>query len=145
MKAFDPTNHNFAVLPDHTPLKKVRFYEYKSHACVDGTVDYNRLNYYLSQDEDFVTVWQGLLEPAMLDTLFEKSETPLIDYNESLFRGYIESEEQGEHILKALRLESMEPQILVETPEERIVCKTLEDHELECESAASSAEIAARH
>lgn len=124
---FDPLLHGFVILPKHRPPGEVRFYEWRNHACVDGTHDYHRLNGYLSQDRDFVTIWFGLLEPIFLDSWFQEAGLELPDYNEELFRGHIESEEQARHILKALRPHIWRPQILRPDPALHIVCELLED------------------
>lgn len=123
---FDPTRHGFLLLPDHRPAGEVNFYEYRNHARVDGAHDYHRLNLYLSQDDHYVTIWFGLLEEAFISELFPEGFDPPI-YDEPLFRGHIESAEQGRHILKALRPESWLPQILRRDPAHGVTCEILEN------------------
>lgn len=125
MKSFDPTAYGFVFLPDHTPAKGVRFYEHKTHPDIDGTPNYHRLNTYLSQDGAFVNIWHGCLEPIALEVFFQKMNVPFVEYDEPLFRGYIETKEEGEMILKALRVESMSPQIIEQTEDGKIACNLL--------------------
>ena len=125
IRPFDPLHHGFVLLPKHQPPGDVKFYESRNHACVDGTHDYRRLNGYLSQDGEFFTIWFGLLEPIFLESWFQEAGIALPEYNEDLFRGHIESEEQARHILKALRPNLWHPQILRSDPTHRIVCETL--------------------
>ena len=61
-KPFDPTEHGFVYLPEHQPASEIRFYEYRNHHRADGFHDYYRSNVYLSQDGEFVTIWDGVLE-----------------------------------------------------------------------------------
>jgi len=117
MNAFDPTAWNFVRLGDFTFPGCVAVYEYGNHATVDGRPNFLRINAYLSQDGEFVTIWRGLLEP-----LFTRSRLGFVQvpddfdfrssYQEDLFRGYIESHEAAQHILKALRLDTARPSIL---------------------------------
>jgi hypothetical protein len=80
-----------------------------SHPSVEGTPDFLRLNTYLSKDGAFVTVWYGLLEPmrteAELAGVGWISDMDLATaYQEYLFRGYIETDDQARVILRALRV-----------------------------------------
>lgn len=121
---FNPTRHGFVLLPNHQPPGGVRHYEYRNHAFADGIHNYHRLNLYLTQDGDFVTIWFGLLESIFLDELF--GDMPPPEYDEPLFRGHIESEEQARHILKALRPETWGAHHLRRDAEHGIVCEMLE-------------------
>ena len=125
VRDFDPLRHGFVLLPKHRPPGEVKFYEWRNHACVDGTHDYHRLNGYLSQDRDFVTIWFGLLEPIFLEGWFDEAGLELPEYNEDLFRGHIESDEQARQILKALRPNLWRPQILRSDPSRHIICESL--------------------
>lgn len=115
------------LLPTHRPPGDAKFYEWRNHARVDGTHDYHRLNGYLSQGGKFVTIWFGVLEPIFLESWFQEVGLELPEYNEELFRGHIESEEQALHILKALRPHTWLPQVLRSDPSQRIVCELLKD------------------
>lgn len=123
--AFDPTSHDFVFLSGFEPAKGVKFFEYRSHESVDGSKNLHRLNYYLSQDRQFVNIWYGCLDSMILDVVFEGNEDLAVGYDEPLFRGYIKSEEQGLHILRALRLGSQPPQLLKKTPEGKVLCESL--------------------
>jgi hypothetical protein len=123
---FDPTLHEFVLLPDHLPPGNVRFYEYRNHVCVDGKPDHHRLNVYLTQDGPFVTIWFGLLDNILAETLFRNHGMEPVNYDEPLFRGYIEFEVEATHILKALRIDRVFPQRLRSDPIKGIVCDPLE-------------------
>jgi hypothetical protein len=123
---FDPTMHDFVLLPDYRPPGNVRFYEYRNHVCVDGKPDYHRLNLYLTQDGHFVTIWFGVLDNILVEALFRDHGLEPVNYDEPLFRGYIESDVEARHILKALRVDRVYPQMLRAEPTKGIVCDTLE-------------------
>jgi len=123
--SFDPLLHGFVLLPAHRPAGDVCFYEYRNHAQADGVPDYHRLNLYLSQDGDYVTIWFGLLETAVLFELFGNDNKPPV-YDEPLFRGHIESAEQARHILRALRPGTWPSQILRRDPAQGVICEMLE-------------------
>lgn len=114
--AFNPTNHGFLKL-DFTFPGGVAVYERDLEGIDQSTHDTMRLNCYLSQDGDFVNVWDGLIDAHMTgislgfgdDLTFDFSQL----YEEPLFRGYIDDDETGLIILKALRLEQKTPNILV--------------------------------
>ena len=122
---FDPVTHGFVQLRDHRPPGGFRVYEYGNHRCVNGGHDFHRLNFYLSQDGAFVTIWSGLLEDVMVEAMFRDRGLAPVDYTETLFRGYIENDEQARHILKALRLDVGFPQILRADPTHGIICEAL--------------------
>jgi hypothetical protein len=125
LSRFDPLLHGFVLLPKHQPPGNVNYYEMGNHPSVDGIHDYHRLNGYLSQDGEFVTVWFGLLEPLLVVDWFHQAGVSPPQYNEDLFRGYIESDEQARHILKALSYRLWEPQILRRYPDGQIACEDL--------------------
>lgn len=123
---FDPARHGFVLLPDYQPPGGVKIYECRNHAHIDGRHNHHRLNGYLSQDGEFVTIWFGLLDGMILESLFLDKGLSLPDYNEGLFRGHIESEAQASQILKALRPSTWVPQILRSDPSQGIVCEILD-------------------
>src|SRR6185503_13799755 len=117
MSPFDPTASGFVRLRSFEFPGGVAVYEYANDAIVDGNADFLRINAYLSQDGDFVTVWRGLLEPLLAESRLGFVDLPddcdfHANYTEGLFRGYIDSEEAARHVLKGLRLESTPPQVL---------------------------------
>ena len=127
MNSFDPTTHHFIPLPSHNPAPGVKFYEYQNSVEVDGKPNYQRLNTYLSQDGDFVTVWYGPLESIFLQSFLEKLGIPFHDDEEKLFRGWIESNEQAVTILTALRFDKMRPHVYEQSAEGKIICRTLDE------------------
>jgi hypothetical protein len=125
IQRFDPIRVRFVLLQEYRPPGGVQFYEYRNGSCVDGQPDYRRLNLYLSKDHDFVTIWFGLLDKVFVESLFDDHGLEPVEYNEPLFRGHIESAEQGRQLLKALRPESVLPQILTVDPDKGIVCELI--------------------
>ena len=117
------------LLQDYRPPGDVRFYEYRNDSCVDGQHDYRRLNLYLSKDGDFVTIWFGLLEKVLVESLFHDHGLEPVDYDEPLFRGHIKSAEQARHILDALQPEDVLPQILIVDPNKGIRCELIKKDE----------------
>lgn len=131
MKSFDPLDFGFVKL--NLQNGSLCFYEYRSGDFCDGKMDRHRINVYLTQDGDFVTVWHGLFDPAFIDQkyfdLLEKfglgdfnfSE----NYNTPLLRAYIENKDQAEVILASLRFERFLPSIIQIDEERGIVCARL--------------------
>lgn len=125
-KPFDPTEHGFVYLPEHQPAPEVRFYEYRNHHLADGSHDYYRSNVYLSQDGEFVTIWDGFLESFFVDDrllshgLPEDGAKGSVSQCEGLFRGYVESEEAARWILKAMRFSNHAPQELQLRPDGKV-------------------------
>jgi hypothetical protein len=65
---FNPLDFGFDKLDlQHGSL---RFYEYRSGDFCDGKVNPHRINVYLTQDGDFVTVWDGLFDTAFVSQAF---------------------------------------------------------------------------
>ncbi|MEL6362231.1 MAG: hypothetical protein AAFR21_14230 [Pseudomonadota bacterium] len=126
--AFSPTHHGFFKL-DFTFPGGVTVYELDLVGIDQGAHDTLRLNCYLSQDGDFVTVWYGLLDAHMTEISLGFDHDPTFDfteqYEEPLFRGYIEDDKTGAVILKALRLEQKTPNVLVVPEQGRLECHAL--------------------
>lgn len=124
---FSPTEHGFVHLCDFDRGEGLEFYELRNHECVDGVVDFCRLNYYLSQDEDYVTVWQGCLEFVLMEARLGELALGDDNFHDQLFCGYIESVEQAGHILRALRALRMEsgPSLMVKGAGGRMECCSL--------------------
>jgi|GEM_PF-1253862 len=122
---FNPLNHNFTLLPGHNPAPDVKFFELKNHPDVTGETDYHRMNIYLSQDGEFVTIWHGLLESAFLLHLFQDIACDPPDYDEPLFRGYIKTAEEASAIRKSLRLGSFEPSKIEKAEGGKITCSSM--------------------
>jgi hypothetical protein len=126
MSKFDPEAAGFVLLRDYRMAPDVAVFEYRNHAVVDGQYDVLRINAYLTTSSDFVTIWYGLIEPSMVEGLFD---LPIKDldfqsmYCTPLFRGYIEDQRDAVVILDALRLKGYgAPQVLRGAP-----------HDLRCE------------
>lgn len=126
---FDPLAFGFVKLPlEHGSL---RFYEHHAGPFCDGTIDRHRITLYLTQDGDFVTVWHGLFDPFVVDQALQDAVASVCDfdfgdaYNTPLFRGYIETEEQAQVILKALRFEQFGPNVLRLDEDKRLCCDRL--------------------
>jgi hypothetical protein len=109
MEAFDPTQLGFARLEGFQFPGGVHVYEYRNHPAVDGVPNFLRLNFYLSRDGNYVTIWHGLLEPIAAEAKLANAGMPKdfdlhSQYDEPLFKGHIDSAEAAAHIFKALRI-----------------------------------------
>ncbi len=121
MQPFDPETAGFIRLRNFQIPGGVDVYEFRNHPVVDGKVDVLRINIYLSKDGSFVTIWNGLVEPVLAEGQFDIPELPSFQdmYCETLFRGYIEWNEDALVILKSLRIDSGRqsvPQLLAGAP-----------------------------
>lgn len=125
--SFDPITHGFVSLAEHRPPGGVQYYEFRNHVSVDGSADYRRLNLYLTQDGKFVTIWWGCLDDIFITTLFHDAGLEPSSYDEPLFRGHIESDEQARHILRALRLDGRFPQVLRRDASKGVVCEAADE------------------
>ena len=115
----------------------VSFYEFRNHPQVDGRADFLRLNFYMTTDGNYVTIWTGLLEAFGTEAEFESGRMASVElpdqfdfgsYNEDLFRGHIDSHEAAVHIFKALRIEKGAralPQVLTTGPDRKLRCECL--------------------
>jgi len=131
MSSFDPTASGFVKLLSFEFPGGVAVYEYANDAIVDGNPDFLRINAYLSKEGDFVTVWRGLLEPLFAGSRLGFVELPddcdfHKNYNEELFRGYIESQAAARHVIKALHLDSARPQVLSTGTDGKLRCDVIE-------------------
>jgi hypothetical protein len=137
---FDPTEFNFILLRDYRIPGDVSVYELQNHPIVDGSEDFLRLNIYLTKDLNYVTIWNGLLDPLVTGAKFgsgRMTSVKLSDafdfhcYNEDLFRGYIDSAETAKHIFKALRIGGghtrSPPQALTIGPDRKLRCDRIGD------------------
>jgi len=105
---FDPETTGFIRLRNFQIPVGIDIYELRNHAVVDGMVDMLRINIYMSKDGSFITIWNGLVEPMLAEGQFDIPDLPSFQviYCETLFRGYIERNEEALVILKALRIDS---------------------------------------
>ena len=117
MTTFDPAALTFIKLSSFEFPGGVAVYEYANHPAVDGNANLLRVNAYLSKDGDFVTIRRGLLEPSFAESKLGFVSLPedfdlRESYTEELFRGYVGSAEAAKHIIAALRLQAVPPQVL---------------------------------
>ena len=140
MTAFDPTHFNFTRLRDFKIAGDVPVYEYNNHPAVDGMKDFLRLNVYLAMDGNYVTIWHGLLEPMFTEAECSEGRLASVEkpveidffnlYNEDLFRGYIDSDEDARCIVKALRIGENGryalPQVLSRGANNKLRCDLME-------------------
>ena len=141
MEPFNPIRFGFVLLRDFEfpGGAGMQVYEFVNHPAVDGRPDFLRLNLYLTRDGNYVTIWFGLLEPIFTEAKLRddlKVEFPVDfdfhgSYDETLFRGYIDTAETATHIFKALRVEPSggryaKPQILGGGNDNRLRCDVME-------------------
>lgn len=126
---FDPTKHGFLKL-DFTFPGGVPVFERSLDGIDQKTHSKMRLNCYLSQDGDFVCVWDGLIDAYMTGVSLGFGDDPTFDfseqYEENLFRGYIADDVDGAVIIKALRLENRPPNTLIVPPSGKLECRLLQ-------------------
>jgi hypothetical protein len=122
---FDPTLHNFKKLPKKYHHKEITFYE-RDFGREMVEFDPCRTNVFLSQSQEFVTVWFGFFEPLFVEGKFSLPEGVDVHtmYQEPLFRGYIRSVANGAIILDALDLNWRVPSVLKER-DGKLVCEQL--------------------
>jgi hypothetical protein len=126
---FNPENHGFRKLDFTYAPGELAVYEYQVDGIDQSTHDFLRMAAYLTKDGSFVTIWNGLLDPFGAEHLIGIREHPELDsfnfkeqYDEQLFRGYIEDDETAALILKAVRIERFRPQILRRTEDGKFGC-----------------------
>ena len=129
MQPFAPEANGFIRLQNFQIPVGIDVYELRNHGFVDGKVDVMRINIYLSKDGSFVTIWNGLVEPMLAEGQFDIPDLPSFQdmYCETLFRGYMEWNEDALVILKALRIDGgrrSEPQRLAGAPND-LRCESL--------------------
>lgn len=128
MTSFDPTQHGFKKL-DHEFEGGLALYELILDGIDQSAHDQMRINVYLTQDGEYVTIWSGLIDSYMIE-LNLRAYVPddfsfKEQYDRDLFRGYIEDDEAGAIILKALRVEKQSPNVLTISDEGKLECHAL--------------------
>ena len=125
---FDPADFGFWKL--NANMDTLTFYELSDQPA-NGDVDHTKIAVYLSQDGNFVTVWQGLFDIAITESVLGLPEGFPINlreqYTTDLFRGYIPTNADAKVILEALRLTQYRPSWL-----------SYDNGELRCEVEARS-------
>jgi hypothetical protein len=129
---FDPTRFNFVQLEDFRFPGDVSVYEYKNHPAVNGKEDFLRLNLYLTMDNNYVTIWHGLLEPIFTEAECENGRLASVAKPEDFdFRGYVDSDEAAGYIFKALRVGEAQryllPQVLSRGTDDKLECDWLQE------------------
>lgn len=124
---FDPLKFGFNRVNMNPPGYTV--YEKDLGDLTKENPDFLRLNIFLSQDGDFVTVWAGLFDAAFAEGRLEFENSHLINfheqYHETRFRGYIKDNKTATIILKTLMLDNYYPSKLELDEEGRLCCNSL--------------------
>lgn len=107
-QAFQPEDFGFKKLS--LSNKSLHFFERDTGQFPIGKVNPRRLNIYLSQDGEYVTIWEGLFDPILLDaeilgTVPEELHDIFSSYNTQIYRGYISDAQTAQTILSSLRYE----------------------------------------
>ena len=129
MKKFDPKEHNFVRIERENPWN-ISLYEFNNTDSAGGKPDFCKLNIYLSKDGNFVKIWHGLFDAAIAEAELEQVEKPSQfdlseQYDTQLFRGYIDSNDNAEIILKSLHFEELVPQRLSGDDYNKIRCDAI--------------------
>ena len=85
MAPFDPTQFGFVLLGDFQVAGQVPVYEFNNHRVVGGSKDFLRLNLYLTKDEDYVTIWHGLLEPMFAEAELTEGRVVMVEKPADLY------------------------------------------------------------
>jgi len=124
--SFDPREFGFRRFKLHNDT--LHFFE-RDIGFDNPDPDMNRLNTYLSQDGEFVTIWWGLFDPFITESEFKGKVSDPLDfhqqYNNDLFRGFIQNREDAGVILKAIRYDKFKPQHLFIDDKNGLMCEFL--------------------
>ena len=112
---FKPEDFGFFLHTESIYPPQVQFYEL-DHPSIDKSVtkDWKRLNYFLSRDNDYVTIWYGPLDIILASLAYEEEygfELTAEQHIDDRFKGYIRTNAEAKVILEALRLKAF-PQYL---------------------------------
>ena len=115
MVPFNPEDFGFFLRTESLYPPEVAYYEY-DHPSIDKNIkkDWKRLNYFMSKDSDYVTLWYGPIDIILASSLYEEEfgfELSMEQHHEYHFRGYIQTNQEAEVILKALKIKAF-PQYL---------------------------------
>lgn len=125
--AFDPLEFGFKRVDMNPPGYTV--YEKDLGDLTKENPDFLRLNIFLSQDGDFVTVLAGLFDAAFADGRLEFENSHLISfheqYHETRFRGYIRDNKTAARVLETLKLDNYYPSKLEIDGEGRLCCNPI--------------------
>ena len=130
---FDPTTAGFRRIDFE--LQDVRHFEYAAPYLPIFDKDWTRLNGYLSQDVDFVTIWFGLLFSPLAEAelgLEENASFPLHEwYHEPLFQGYVTSQSFGEQVIASTRVTHRQAQRLTLSDDGKLMCSLIDVSEID--------------
>lgn len=112
---FRPEGFGFFLHQEELYPPEVQFYEL-DHPSIDKSItkDWKRLNYFMSRDNDYVTIWYGPLDIILASMAYEEEfgfELTMEQHVEYRFKGYIRTNEEAKVIFNALRIEAF-PQYL---------------------------------
>jgi hypothetical protein len=114
-QAFSPEAFGFFKRREELSPTEVEYYEC-DHSSIDKSIenDWKRLNYFLSKDGDYVTIWYGPIDIILASIAYEKEfgfELTVEQHMDDRFKGYIRTNEEAAIILRALRIKPF-PQYL---------------------------------
>jgi len=123
---FDPRDFGFRCFELHNDT--LHFFELD--LGFDNTKpDLHRLNTYLTQDGDFVTIWWGFFDAGMVQFEMEGKVPEGFNFKEQydteMFRGFIENKAEAEIILKSIRFDERKAQSIFWDDENRLSCEVL--------------------
>ena len=110
---FDPADLGFFRRTEDLYPPEVEYYEL-DHPDIDKRIpkDWKRYNVYLSKDNDYVTIWTGVIDLHLASFLYEDEygfELSYEQHHDLYFKGHIRSKEAGEVIWDALGLKRYQP------------------------------------
>ena len=125
---FNPEKHEFRKLDMDGPGDLVWF-----EKCFPGLgeagYDPLRLNVYLTRDHDYTTIWLGFIDSAIAEMKLGFFDDPSINFSEmyelTYFRGDIQDDAFGQHVLKAIRIERVVPNALRLNDNKQLECYSL--------------------
>ena len=114
-ESFKPEDFGFFLHKEKLYPPEVKFYEL-DHPSINKSVqkDWKRLNYHMSRDDDYITIWYGPLDIILASLAYKKEygfELTMEQHMDYRFKGYIRTNAEADVILKALRIEAF-PQYL---------------------------------
>lgn len=119
MLPFTPQELGYFLRPEKIYPGDIKVYEL-DHIDIDKSIlkDWKRINVYLSQDGDYITIWTGPIDLIAASFVYEKEygfELSTEQHVEYYFRGYIRTREEGRIIWNALHLKNFRPYYLGES------------------------------
>jgi hypothetical protein len=114
-RRFKPEDFGFFKRTESLSPSGVEFYEF-DHSSIDKTIkdDWKRLNYFMSKDGDYVTIWYGPLDIILASIAYKRAfgfELTPEQHIDDRFKGYIRNNKEAAVILNALKIKPF-PQYL---------------------------------